>query len=43
MPDGLQHCGTYVSSKEVSLAIVYKNGNKNRKEEAVHCGGTDIS
>lgn len=43
MPDELQHCGTFVSSKEVSLAIVYTNGNKNRKEEVVHCSATDIS
>lgn len=40
--DELQCCETFLSSKEVSLAIVYKDGNKNRKEEAAHCSGTDI-
>lgn len=40
--DELQRCETFVSSKELSLAIVYKDGNKNRKEEAAHCSGSDI-
>lgn len=43
MPDELKRRGTFVSSKEVSLAIVYKKRNKNRKEEVVHCSGTDVS
>lgn len=43
MADGLRRPGTFGSPAEVSLAIVYENGNKRRKEEAVRCGGADVS
>lgn len=34
MLDELQRCGTFVSSEEASLAIVYKDGSRRREEEA---------